>query len=131
MREIGRAIAKLDLELDRILSSPLPRARRTAEIVAEAIERPELLEFSDSLRAGIGAEGIRALLRDRAESAVMIVGHNPAFSDLLWLLSLGDPYAVLGELKKGGIASMARASTTNDRFEIEWIATPRLLRKLL
>ena len=47
MRQIARGLRKLDLKLDRIVTSPLPRARATAEIVADVLDardRPGDLE---------------------------------------------------------------------------------------
>ncbi|ODU01005.1 MAG: phosphohistidine phosphatase SixA [Planctomycetes bacterium SCN 63-9] len=132
MREIGRSLARLRLDLDQIVTSPLPRARRTAEIVAEALD-PALrqgLQDEPALRSGNGADMIRNWLRSRAEARLMIVGHNPSLSDLIGLLVLDDPNAMLGDLKKGGIASLAHDGNSGDRYQIEWIATPGLLRKL-
>jgi hypothetical protein len=34
------------------------------------------------------------------------------------------------DLKKGGIAALGRMSKTQDLFELTWIATPRLIRRL-
>src|SRR4051812_4106219 len=59
MRQIGRGLRQLDLKPDRIVTSPLPRARRTAEIVADALGLDDILEDADSLRAGRNAGEIR------------------------------------------------------------------------
>ena len=57
VRQIARGLRDLDLE--RIVTSPLPRAFRTAEIVASELECNDLLEPADALRAGASAESIR------------------------------------------------------------------------
>jgi len=129
MREIGKGLARLGLDIERIVTSPLPRARRTAEIAAEALKLRDSLEDSDLLRSGADPAAIRDWLRGRPESRLMIVGHNPALSDLVDRLVLGDLNAMLVDLRKGGVAALVRVGS-GDRYRIEWIATPGLLRRL-
>ena len=45
-----------------------------------------MLETADILRAGTDAATIVQWLRERTEDRLMIVGHNPALSDLITLL---------------------------------------------
>jgi phosphohistidine phosphatase len=130
MREIGKGLAKLDLEIERIVTSPLPRAHRTAEIAADALKLRDSLGVADILRSGAEPAAIRDWLRGRPESRLMIVGHNPALSDLIGLLILDDPNAMLVELKKGGIAALVHGGNSGERYQIEWVATPGLLRML-
>ena len=77
MRQIAAALATLDLELDAIVTSPLIRARQTAEIVADALGLRGRLETSNVLQTGSDAATIERWLRQRAEARLMIVGHNP------------------------------------------------------
>lgn len=130
MREIGKGLARLDLGIERIVTSPLPRARRTAEIAAESLKLSETLEDADALRSGADPAAIRDWLRGRAESRLMIVGHNPALSDLVDRLVLDDVNAMLVDIKKGGVAALLHVGGSGDRYRIEWIATPGLLRRL-
>jgi phosphohistidine phosphatase len=130
MRQIAQALVKLELKLDRIVTSPLPRARATAEIIALALEAQARLENANILRAGTAAASIQGWLRDRTEDRLMVVGHNPGLSELVALLVMGKTQPQICDLKKGGIAALAPTGPSNDRFEIAWIATPRLLRDL-
>jgi phosphohistidine phosphatase len=127
MVEIGQALARLDLKLDRIVTSPLPRARRTAEIVARELGLSERLEHADELRAGRSASAIRSWVESRPEESLMIVGHNPAFSDLAALLLGLSALSTAIELRKGGIAAFHRESGA---YSLDWLATPRVLRRL-
>src|SRR5262249_44675991 len=86
MRQGGQRLRRLRLKLDKILTSPLPRARRTAEIVAEILGIEYLVETADELRAGRTAASIRDWVVGRQEQRVMLVGHDPAFSLLVGLL---------------------------------------------
>lgn len=130
MKEIGDALAELKLPVDRIVTSPLPRAHRTAEILAERLKRAGDLEVAPVLRAESTARDIAEWLGLQPEAPLMIVGHNPAFQELVSLLLLGTPQTLPFELKKGGVVAIRRPSSDAERHALEWAATPRLLRRL-
>ncbi len=133
MRQVARGLRRLDLRLARIVTSPLPRASATAEIVADELDAGDLLETADVLRAGSDARAIREWLRQRTEDRLMIVGHNPGLTDLITLLVLGatnGPRTQVCELKKGGIAALRPSAASADRFDLVWVATPGLIRRL-
>ena len=131
MRQIADGLRTLDLKLDRIVTSPLSRAKATAEIVAEALDARELLETSNVLQTGSDAARIERWLRDRAEGRLMLVGHNPTLSDLVSLLVLGATMPLICDLKKGGIAALARRAGASGLYELAWAAPPRLTRRLV
>ncbi len=128
MRQIGRGLRCLGVEPDRIISSPLPRAWETAEIVAESLGLSNRLERSEMLTADRTAEMIRDWVLTRDEPRLMIVGHNPAFSLLLGLLATDSAGALRCELKKGGLAALSAQDGRG--FTLDWIAPPRLLQQL-
>ena len=129
MREIAAGLVAIGLGVDRIVTSPLPRARRTAEIVAEALGLEDRLENDSVLRSGGPAGAVVDWLRDRPEDRLMIVGHNPMLDELLGLLVVGDPHGLPFSLKKGAVAALRRWEEKPDRYEITWLAPPRLLRR--
>jgi phosphohistidine phosphatase len=131
MRQIARGLRKLDVKLDRIVTSPLPRARATAEIIADGLHARELLETSNVLQAGSSAATIERWLRERSEERLMIVGHNPTLSDLVSLLVLGSTQPEICDLKKGAVAALTGTGTTKNLFDVNWIAPPRLFRGLM
>ena len=124
-REVARGLKALKVQADAIATSPLPRARRTAEIVAEVLGMSAVLEDVDILRAGNEAEVIAEWLATRGEARLMVVGHNPAVSDLVGLL-LGHPGAI-GELRRAGVAALVDEGAG---YRLDWLARPRLLRGL-
>lgn len=130
MRAVGAGLARLGVEVDRVAASPLPRARRTAEILAEALGAEDRLEIASVLTAGSSARAIAEWLAERPEPRLMIVGHNPILDELLSLLLLGDEEALPFSFKKGGVALLNRQTIHADRYELAWAATPRLLRGL-
>jgi phosphohistidine phosphatase len=128
VRQVARGLRRIGLKVDRIVTSPLPRAARTAEIVADLLDVAYLLEESEALVPMAGAGSIRDWLAGRPESRIMIVGHNPNLSELLTLLLTGRPGPVLCDLRKAGIAALR--DDPNRRFQVDWIARPRVVRRL-
>jgi phosphohistidine phosphatase len=131
MRQIARGLRTLELKLDRIITSPLPRAHATAEIIADALQVPTLVETSNVLQAGTSAATVHRFLRERSEERLMIVGHNPTLSDLISILVLGSAQPRICDLKKGGIAALTQTVAAKDLYDITWLVTPRLVRRLM
>src|SRR2546423_915225 len=79
LRKISRAMEKLDLDFDVIISSPYQRARQTAEITAKELDLEKKLAFSDALiPSGSAKELISHInrLKPRPEN-ILLVGHEP------------------------------------------------------
>ena len=90
-------LPRLKVKPELILSSPLPRAWQTAEIVAEHWAT-ELREEA-ALGQSFGAAQLRKLVDRNDHEELMIVGHEPDFSALVRALTGGNV-----KLAKGGIA---------------------------
>jgi len=73
-REQARALAERLPRADVVLSSPLLRARETAEPIARASGVP--VEADARLAPGATAEDVRAAATGRGET-VVVVGHQP------------------------------------------------------
>lgn len=129
MRKVAKGLKRLKVDPERILASPLPRALRTAEIVADRLDKEKVLETTDVLRAGQDARTICEWLATLAEASLMIVGHDPALSRLISLLVGAEGTdRPLCELEKGGVAAFRGGE--DGSLVIDWIATPKMLRKL-
>lgn len=128
VRRVARGLRRMGIKPDRIVTSPLPRAFRTAEIVAEVLEMADTLETADALRAQSDATSIRAWVTARAESRLLLVGHNPSLSDLVGLLITGNQGPVVCELRKGGVAALG--ANAQGGMRLDWLARPRLFRRL-
>ena len=129
LAQVARGLQRLGIEPDRIVTSPLVRARRTAEIVAELLGLHDRLEIAEELSPGYEAAEIRAWLREREEASLMLVGHNPNLTELLGVLIGVAGQLLPFELKKGGVASLR--SGEGDFYELKWLVTPKLLRGLM
>jgi phosphohistidine phosphatase len=101
MRRIAGALARLEGELELILTSPLPRARETAQILAAAYDgQPTLVERAELAPGGAASALLKLLQAQRALPAVALVGHEPALSLFAGLLLAGRERSVV-EMKKG------------------------------
>ena len=128
IRQVARGLKRLKLKVDRIVTSPLPRASRTAEIVANSLDLAYLLEEADVLRPDSTPEAIGEWLKTRVEGRILLVGHNPNLSLLLSLLTTGSSSPTVVELRKGGVAAL-RETPAGRQFQLEWITRPRLIRR--
>jgi len=126
MRAIAEAIKALEISFDSIFSSPLVRARQTAEIVAEALKCRKRLELTDTLASQESPKPLIQFLRDQgAMDDILLVGHEPFLSRLIALLISGDSEtSVL--LKKGGFCKLSTADLKHGKCAtLEWLLTPK------
>lgn len=89
----GRALTALAAKIDVCLSSPKTRADQTARIACKPLDVP--VEIAEQLRGG--PFDARQLVTGRGE--VLLVGHEPDFSDAIADLTAGRV-----KLRKGGLA---------------------------
>ena len=127
-RKAARGLAAIVPRPDLLLTSPLPRARRTAELAAAAWKRVEIREVA-ALASG-DFDGLAAALADcPANSHVAIFGHEPHLSALLARLLGGSRDACL-TFKKGGVALVELAGPLADGGSLVFFIPPRVLRRL-
>jgi phosphohistidine phosphatase len=130
-RLAARGLKEIAPKLDRILSSPLVRARQTAEILRDTLSPHRKIEFCDYLApSGEHADLVAYLNRLGAES-VALVGHEPHLSSFTSYLLAGGDQAAGMVYKKGGAAlvsfpeGLAAGSGT-----LEWLIQPGALRDI-
>jgi phosphohistidine phosphatase len=125
-KQLAHALGEMEIAFDRILSSPLIRARQTAEIVARRMEKQ--VEFTDAL---IPSGNMKALVDALNHlrpipGNVVIVGHEPYLSGFISLLCVGGPDLPI-KLKKGGLCRLEVDHLICGKCAtLEWLATPRL-----
>jgi phosphohistidine phosphatase len=93
MKELAAGLVKEGWRPGRIFSSPLLRARQTAEIVRDgASGAPEIDELDELLAEGEPAEVLAALrARDAVRGHVLLVTHQPLAGRLSGLLTGEEP----------------------------------------
>ncbi len=87
-RAVAKGMAALDLDIDAVFSSPLPRAVQTAATVAARLGLETTQE--DALRSGRSAgHALHLLDAHTMRRRVLLVGHEPQLSSLLLHLTGG------------------------------------------
>jgi phosphohistidine phosphatase len=119
-RAVAEQLLRLGLGADRLLSSPLVRARQTAEI-AVAAGLASRLELDGALAPG--GDPLPLVLASRCPR-LMLVGHEPDLGQLACRL-LGAPAGAI-QLKKAGLALIVLTPLPSLRL----LLTPRLLLSL-
>jgi phosphohistidine phosphatase len=117
----GAAMARLGLEFAAVYTSPKVRAVDTARLACEALNAKP--EEEDVLGDGFEREDALELLgRHEDDARVLVVGHDPSFSQVVHDLTGGRV-----DFKKGGIVAVRVAG---GRGELIAILRPRDLESL-
>jgi phosphohistidine phosphatase len=127
-RQAARGLARILPAPGVLLSSPLPRAHRTAQIAAEAWGGLEV-KTAPALAGGTFAEVGRLVSSQRAQACVALFGHEPDVSELLASL-LGTPHSERVEFKKGAAALVETNGRLDGGGRLVWFLPPRVLREL-
>lgn len=130
MRQAARALRSLVPELDLVATSPLRRARETADIVAEAYGGL-LPRVTEALQPGSdGAALLTFLAAERGLEAAAVVGHEPTLGRQASFLLTGRQGSFL-ELKKGAAALLELESGWRaGAARLCWLLQPAQLRRL-
>jgi len=127
---VAKALRALGCSPARIGTSPLARARQTAEILADVLDAKKKLENCEFLAPGSDAEDLIRWLRDLRADSVMIVGHMP---DLAHLASaMLTPKGSLDiAFKKSGVCCISfGGAPAAGAGRLEWLLQPKQLRGL-
>jgi phosphohistidine phosphatase len=131
MVEAAQGFRKLGLEFDAILTSPLPRASETADIVSAAYSKSPEPQVLPALATGARPNEVVSALRPFNKlDSVMIVGHEPQLSALASLLLTGSPAGLQMVLRKGGCIALELKKLERGGAVLHWLLTNRQLRKL-
>ncbi|HEY7320947.1 MAG TPA: phosphohistidine phosphatase SixA [Candidatus Binatia bacterium] len=133
MRRAARGLSRLKIAFDAILTSPLVRARQTADIVAEALGlEAELKEISELTPESSVDRLLSGINRFHNSKHLLIVGHNPLLSDAFAFFAAGKKDMALDiELKKGGLCCIeVDGLPPSAPGTIQWLLTPKQLRLL-
>jgi phosphohistidine phosphatase len=122
MKAEAKALARLRLHFDAILSSPYTRALQTADIVAGVLGQEVIEEHR--LAPGFNLERLGEIVaRFPTAKALLVVGHEPAFSATITALIGGGRIT----LKKGGLARVEITSFEPLSGDLIWLTAPKIL----
>jgi phosphohistidine phosphatase len=128
-RLAARGLARIADRPDVLLTSPLARARATADIAAAAFRK-----VRPRVEPALGRENVDAVVaaleRYPRDATVAVVGHEPTLSRLLarmlGVLQDDDRFA----FKKGGAALLDLPDGPAAAGQLRWFVKPRILRSL-
>jgi phosphohistidine phosphatase len=127
-RRVSRALKRLDLVPELVLTSPWVRAAQTADILAEELGlqgrpvpvtalagSPELSRLADDL----GSPG--------REAIVAMVGHSPWMEELGAILLGGSANGVRIDFPKSGVLGIDLAELAPAAGELRFLLRPKML----
>ena len=131
MEKMAKSLKALKINIDAIGTSPLKRARETAEIVAKVLKLTKKMEVWEELSPeGEMNELFERLAKVKEDSTVLIIGHEPYLSTLVGDL-ISNRTGTRIVLKKGGTAKIVINSLTPKASgELRWLLTPRQMKKI-
>ena len=118
MKKVAAFLARLKVSLDQIITSPLPRAEQTAAIVAKQLELK--LREDKLLEPGFGSSELKKLLEKYPAESVMIVGHEPDFTETISALTGASL-----KLSKAGLA-LVDLDVSKMRGRLLWLFPPKI-----
>jgi phosphohistidine phosphatase len=129
MQRIAKSLKAVGLQANRIFTSPLRRARETAEIVTKVLKIPTLEEWDELKPDGSRAELYRKLSRLEQNSRPIVVGHEPYLTSMIGDI-IGTTNAKI-VLKKGGVGKVRITSfTPRISGELRWLLTPKVITRM-
>jgi len=104
----GQALARLGLEFAACYTSPLVRARQTAELACRTLNvEPDIRDVLGK-EFDVGA-ALELLLEHEDGAQVLMVGHDPSFSQVAH-----DLTGARADVKKGGVAAIRVAPAESE-----------------
>jgi phosphohistidine phosphatase len=130
-KQIASGLRRLGVGFEWIVTSPLVRARETAEILAEAAPGNVRFDPCTALRPGGSFEELMSFLAEsRNHRRVLLVGHEPDLSALAARLIGAGPAANFA-FKKGGCCLIhCDRQPGPSAGELVWWMPPSVLRSL-
>src|SRR6266404_6053326 len=133
VREVAAGMRALKLPVDVILTSPLRRARETAEVVAAEHDLDETsVIVTPALAPAAAREALFAAIGSHARAdGIVVVGHQPDLGELASVLLVGTPGLVPLPFKKAGLAGISVVSLPpRGAGTLEFFLTPGQLRRI-
>jgi phosphohistidine phosphatase len=106
MKDIAKGLSDMDIQFDRIVTSPLVRCSETADILSKCCVDKKSVEPIDALRPGGSSDELIGYLNALdGVNTVAIVGHEPFLSEFASYCLAKSKNSFI-DLKKGGIIAL-------------------------
>lgn len=130
LRAAAAALGAMGLGFDAMLSSPLVRARQTAEIIATELKLKNQPGLADELKPGAAAKKLVQKINGLkpAPANLLLVGHEPDLGELISRFVTGQAGGGFA-LKKGGLAKLELDRLRAGKCAaLAWLLTPAQLK---
>jgi phosphohistidine phosphatase len=126
--EAAKGLLEFDAPPAQIFTSPLVRARQTAQLLASRMHRPPPLNVMEELSPGYPPSSVLTKVRKLGDRGPLaLVGHEPDLGHLAaHLLGASRPLP----FKKGGMCRIDVVWGRPHRGALVWFFPPKALRKL-
>jgi phosphohistidine phosphatase len=129
LRQEAKALNELGVCFDIIITSPLVRAKQTAEVLAGTLKEKPPVTTSDALAPAVTpAAVVQEIGRHMRKARIALVGHEPNLGELAGRL-IGAKSPI--QFKKGAICRIDfDVLPPKSLGQLQWFVTPRMLRKI-
>lgn len=127
---IAKALKNFDIKVDVIISSPLVRAKETANIMAKhLLKKKKKITIWNELKPESNVIDIhKKLIKLPPNAKILLVGHEPTLTNLISSI-ISHKCDVAINLKKGGFVSMnVNSSKSRIVGTLQSILTPKQLK---
>lgn len=127
LKKSARGLDRLDVKFDVILTSPLVRARQTADILsAEMDGHPTIVNVDSLTPGGTFAALVSDLEKHTRKTRIALVGHEPGIGELAARL-IGSRHPI--EFKKGSVARIdIDQIPPAGPGDMRWMMPPKFMR---
>jgi phosphohistidine phosphatase len=128
-RQLAAGLRRRGVELNIVLTSPLLRARQTAEGMLDAWEGPRPdLQVCEELAPGGKRRKLSRFIRELGREKVAVVGHQPDLGEYAaWLIGSKKVHV---EIAKAGVAYIPCANEPGRGMgSLVWLVTPEWMSK--
>jgi phosphohistidine phosphatase len=128
---VGRWLAGQEVRFDVVATSPLPRARETAEIVARAVGYENQILQWKALEPEADTLSLLGHLTEFFKiHTVLLVGHEPELSRMISLLIAGHHHCGIS-LQRAGLCRLRRVTFYDmPAGELHWLLSPRVMHEV-
>jgi len=125
----GKALKKMGITFDVILSSPKKRSKQTASIIAEEVGFPpeKIIETEKVKAMTRPEESIKTLGECAGNQKVLIAGHLPSVAEVASFLLTEGPKATI-EFERGGCCRIDVEDLLTHSGHLIWYLTPEQLK---